>query len=258
MMTTKPQLKSFVIQFPITPDVLENEHRMLLLLNDIPKFSLVVFPEGALSGYLEEVSFVDDIDKEILVSALGRLKEFAMQAKIHLTFGSCIYEQGHWYNAAFYYAPNGEQFSYRKANLAISERGKFSAGNELSCFEIQHHGQAIKVAFQLCREIRFPEQWSALARQGAQIFIYATNAVGDAAQADVWRSHLISRAAENQRFVLCANVAGDDQKCPSMIIDPQGYTLWETLSADTKIGTCDLDLSATSSWYLDQSRQDIV
>jgi len=251
-------LKSFVIQFPISSDVLENECQMLALLAGIPKFSLVVFPEGALSGYSEDISFVDDIDLQALSSAIVRFKAYAVKAQIHLTFGSCIYEQESWYNAAFYFGPNDEQFIYRKANLAMSERGRFSAGNELSCFEIQHYGHSVKVAFQLCREIRFPEQWAALARQGAQIFIYATNAVGDAAQADVWRSHLVSRAAENQRFVLCSNVAGEAQKCPSMIINPQGYVQWEMLSSEVEVGQSDLDLSTTSTWYLDQSRQDII
>ena len=217
-----------------------------------------MFPEGALSGYAEDVSFVDAIDQALLSSVIARFRAFAIEAQIHLTFGSCICEQGSWYNAALYFGPSGEEFIYRKANLAISERGRFSAGNDLSYFEIQHYGQAVKVAFQLCREIRFPEQWAALARQGAQIFIYATNAIGDAAQADVWRSHLVSRAAENQRFVLCANVAGEAQKCPSMIIGPQGYVQWEVLSVDTEIGVYELELSTTSTWYLDQSRQDIV
>ncbi|MEK7808122.1 MAG: carbon-nitrogen hydrolase family protein, partial [Chloroflexota bacterium] len=74
----------------------------------------------------------------------------------------------------------------------------------------------------------------------------------------VWRSHLVSRAAENQRFVLCANNAHPAQKCPSMIITPSGEVIWEKLSADVAIGRHTLDLSQVSSWYLDQSRRDLL
>ncbi|HYF63264.1 MAG TPA: nitrilase-related carbon-nitrogen hydrolase [Herpetosiphonaceae bacterium] len=105
--------------------------------------------------------------------------------------------------------------------------------------------------------MRFPEQWQLLARGGAQIFAYLTNAVGDAAQAPVWRSHLVSRAAENQRFVLAANAAHPAQKCPSMIVTPGGSVVWETLSPAGASGQATLDLDAVADWYLSQSRRDL-
>jgi predicted amidohydrolase len=256
-MTDNNLLRTFAIQFPISSDVLENERAMLSLLVDIPPRSLVVFPEGALSGYSEHARFVDLIDRRVLETALARLKEAAMSMQIHLCFGTCLHEGGRWYNTAIYFGPASEEFIYRKVNLATNERGVFSAGSDLSCFDLMHDGERIRVAFQLCREIRFPEQWSLLARRGARIFIYATNAVGDETQADVWRSHLISRAAENQRFVVCANLAALAQKCPSMIIDPRGRVLWEVLSPKTQTGSVDIDVTRTSNWYLGQSRRDV-
>ena len=38
---------------------------------------------------------------------------------------------------------------------------------------------------------------------------------------------MISRAAETQRFILGANNAAPDQKCPSMIVSPAGMVLAE-------------------------------
>lgn len=74
----------------------------------------------------------------------------------------------------------------------------------------------------------------------------------------MWRSHLISRAAENQRFVLSANIAQPEQKCPSMIIAPSGQVIWEVLSSKLDMMHCTLDIGEVSDWYLNQSREDIV
>lgn len=257
-MSSSQFLKAFVVQIPNSFDVRANSEMMLSMLKDVPASALVVFPEGALSGYAEDSEFVNNIDTRALGEAIELMKNYASSRRIHLTFGTCIKDRNSWYNATLYFGPEGSQHVYRKVNLAISERGLFKSGDELTSFEIMHFDRPVKVAFQLCREIRFPEQWGSLARQGAELFIYATNAAGDNKQADVWRSHLVSRAAENQRFVLCANVAAKEQKCPSMIVTPEGYVPWEVLSDKALIGEYDLDLSLVSNWYLNQSRQDIV
>jgi predicted amidohydrolase len=157
-----------------------------------------------------------------------------------------------------YYGPNQETFVYRKVNLAVHERGAFVAGSKLPVLDITVQGQTVKLGIQLCREIRFPEQWQTLARAGAEIFVYLTNAVGDKTVASVWRSHLVSRAAENQRFVLCANNAHPEQKCPSMIAAPSGQVLWETLSAEPEWVRYELGLAQVSNWYLSQSREDLL
>lgn len=74
-----------------------------------------------------------------------------------------------------------------------------------------------------------------LARAGADVFAYLTNAVGDRRQTDVWRSHLISRAAETQRFVVGANTAHHEQKCPTMIVTPTGEVVWEVSSSAQEV-----------------------
>jgi len=109
----------------------------------------------------------------------------------------------------------------------------------------------------LC-EIRFPEQWRYLARAGAEVFVYLTNAVGHAPMAPVWRSHLSSRAAENQRFVLGTNNAHPKQNCPSMIVAPGGQVLGEALSPAPESKHCELDLSQVSDWYISQMRDDVA
>ncbi len=190
--------------------------------------------------------------------AFKKLQDAAIQRQLHLIFGSCLREDKQWYNVGIYYGPQAEQFIYRKINLAISERAAFSSGAQLLPVDLRIKEQKIRVGIQLWREIRFPEQWQFLARAGVQIFAYLTNAVGNASEASVWRSHLISRAAENQRFVLSANNAHPAQKCPSMIITPKGEVAWENCSPECEFGRSSIDISKVSNWYLSQSRLDLI
>ena len=214
-------------------------------------------PEGALSGYAEDPAFLHQVDIQRLRRSLEQLREETARREIHLIFGSCVFESGSWYNAGFYFGPHRELFIYHKVNLATHERGHFAAGSALSSVEVKIGERSVRLGIQLCREIRFPEQWRALALQGVEVFAFLTHAVGDSTQAPVWRSHLISRAAENQRFVFGVNNAGKGQKCPSMVVAPDGRVIWEVQSASTKINRCPIDLSEVSDWYLSQSRRDI-
>ncbi|MER5618538.1 nitrilase-related carbon-nitrogen hydrolase [Streptomyces sp. NPDC002215] len=140
----------------------------------------------------------------------------------------------------------------------MNERGQLDAGSELSTLPIHLASGPITLGVQIRREIRFPEQWQHLAGRGAQAFIYLTHAANPSEPAGVWRSHLISRAAENQRFVLAANVADPHQHCPSMVISPRGEVLAEANSAETTVIRTTIDLDESANWYLGQRRQDLL
>lgn len=129
----------------------------------------------------------------------------ATQYHVHLVVGAVREDGQGWRNQAWYLAPNGERQLYNKVNLATHERGTFVAGQELPVFTLQFPSASLTVGVQLCREIRFPGQWRTLALKGAEAFIYMTHAVDDAVHRSVWRSHLISRAAENQRWLVASN-----------------------------------------------------
>jgi predicted amidohydrolase len=93
---------------------------------------------------------------------------------------------------------------------------------------------------------------------GAQIFAYPTYAANPREPAGVWRSHLVSRAAETQRFVVAANVAHPDQHCPSMIISPRGEVLAETSTCHAACLRAELELADVRDDYLSQQRGDVV
>lgn len=258
MNTNARSISLVVAQFPITLDIWKNFQTMLLVISQVKENELVLFPEGALSGYDIDPNFLNKIEPSVLDQALQKLQEEVARRKIHLVFGSCLLEDGHWVNAGLYFSHNAPPFTYHKVNLATNERGYFQPGNHLPVFTLNVGGCSVIAGMQLCREIRFPEQWQHLARSGAEIFFYLTNAIGDNHVSSVWRSHLVSRAAENQRFVISANNAHKRQKCPTMIIAPSGGIIAEIMSADIEILRKKIDLSNISDWYLNQARTDVV
>jgi len=247
------------VQFPISLDIGKNLETILSVISTSKENELFVFPEGALSGYDVDPAFLDNIPYQKLNEALQKLQDEVGKRRIHLIFGSCLYEDDEWYNAGLYLSHNAAPFTYRKINLATNERSYFRAGNQLPIFTINLGEFKVVAGLQLCREIRFPEQWQYLARSGAEILVYLTNAVdGDDHIASVWRSHLVSRAAENQRFVIAANNAHKQQKCPSMIVAPDGTVIDETMSSEIIMLREQINLSKISNWYLDQARTDVV
>jgi predicted amidohydrolase len=253
-----PTLDVATLQFPVTMDVSANVAQLGRALTEFSPGTLVVAPEGAISGYSQSPDFPASCSAGEIDSAIEHVAALVAERGVHLVAGACVRLGAEWYNASIYFGPRGERMHYRKVNLASSERGNFASGNELPCFPIDVDGARVTLAVQMCREVRYPEQWQTLARRGAQIFAFVTNAVGDASFYPVWRSYLISRAAENQRFVVGANNAAADQKCPSIVISPSGRVLAEAAPGECSSRTVRVDLRECSDWILSEARRDVV
>jgi predicted amidohydrolase len=251
------ELSVLVGQFPITFDIDSNLNNIISILEEAEIDDLVVLPEGSLSGYSDDISFLKNIDIHELEYAIGKLKQEVLNRKIHLIYGSCIFENGNWFNEGICYSYTSEDFIYKKINLAVHEIGYFQPGNELSVCELLIKNSIVHIGIQLCREIRFPEQWRCLALNGAELFVYLTNAVAGS-DISVWRSHLISRAAENQRFLISSNNANKNQHCPTMLISPSGEIIEEIVSDRANVFRRKIDLDKISNWYINQCRNDVV
>jgi len=247
-----------LVQFPVSLSIPNNLEAMQAVIRKTRPGDIVVFPEGAVSGYSHDLSFLESIDHLELNNAVENLRNAAQHKGIHIWVGSCMFDGDRWTNAALGFTPVGGLYKYHKINLAEHERGTISAGADLPVFELAIPEGILKVGIQICREIRFAEQWSWLARQGAQLLIHINNAVNDVSTQPVWRSHLISHAASLQRFVISVNAAAPAQLCPTMAISPGGQVIDEIVSDRQAITRVDLDLSQVSDWYLDQSRRDVV
>lgn len=252
------KVTALIAQFPITLSVQKNLEIMDSILAQSTAGELVIFPEGSLSGYMKDPEFLKQIDQSKVKAGLNHLQVEAVRRKINIWAGACVYQDGKWFNAAYGFSPEGRTQVYYKINLANHERSLFTAGNHLPVFELISPIGKVMIGVQMCRELRFPEQWGWLARCGVQIFLHLNNAVGDDTFQSVWKSHLVSRAAETQRFVLSANNASTKQICPTIAVAPDGQVMGEIVSSETGCLHVELNLSEASHWYLDQCREDVV
>ncbi|GIE83196.1 hypothetical protein Aph02nite_91460 [Actinoplanes philippinensis] len=244
-------LSVVIAQVPVVWDVEANLATVRGVLDGTAPGDVVIFPEGMLSGYAEDLSPLDTMDPDGIRRAVAGL---AAGNRRHVFLGSLYPDEAGWSNAAVHLSPGREPQIYRKINLAVNERGRLVPGDGLPTFRVG----GTTAAVQLCREIRFPEQWQHLATAGAAFFAYLTNAANPREPQGVWRSHLISRAAENQRFVLSANIPDPHQHCPSMIVSPRGEVLAELPMGRPGILRHTIDPAESSAWYLDQRRQDVI
>ncbi len=252
------QISILVAQFPVSFDVQDNLNQILEILKHSKEYDLVVFPEGCISGYDINLSFLGKINISQVNEALEILRNEAITRKVHLWVGSCLFENNKWYNAALGFTPEGKMNRYNKVNLATHERGIFTFGSELQTFLLEFNEQFINAGVQLCRDLKYPEQWRWLALNNAQIFLHLNNAKGDSSVQSVWKSQLISRATENQRFVISVNTAASHQECPTIVINPKGEILKEVNSKQTQYFRITLDLDLISNWYINQSRTDLI
>ena len=251
-------VQATALQFPVTMNVTENLARLVAGVCGLDTGGIVVAPEGVLSGYLPTSGFVTSLDVGVIERAIDNARNLALNRQVHLIVGACDYTDKTWRNATFYFGPQGQLWRYDKINLARSERGTFTPGHRLPVLEINCDGEPLRLGIQMCREIRYPEQWRMLATQGAQVIAYFNNAVGSKHGHGVWRAHMISRAAETQRFVIGANNAATDQTCPSMIISPFGAVLSELAVGAEGAARARLSLDEVSNQVIGQARNDVV
>jgi predicted amidohydrolase len=236
-------------QIPVAWSVGENCAAIMAALDTAQPGDVVVTPEGSLTGYptdgdVEQLSFLDEGE---VAEALDRLETAAAEVGASLWVGVLSKDSGRWVNEAIELSADVRRV-YRKRNLAHVERPLFAAGVDLPVFPT---GQT-QVGVQLCRELRFPEQWIWLARGGAEIFVHPNNGVAPRSVFEVWRSMLVARAHETQRFVVSANASRDDQHCPSVVVAPSGVVLVELPAGVTEVIRMELDLTQVSDGYLRQ------
>ena len=246
------------VQCPVLMDVDANLRHLGAAVAASPPHSVLVAPEGLLSGYLPEPGFVARLDDKATAHAIEKTRRLATEAHLHIFVGACVRVDGVWRNSTFYFGPDGRRWRYDKINLAQSERSDFAPGDHLPFLDVMVDGRPVRLGVQMCREIRYPEQWRWLAKQGVQVIAYVNNAIGSRDGYNLWRSHVVSRAAETQRFVVGANNAAPDQTCTTLIVAPSGRVIAEAPVGETSTVSAQIELSEVSDWVISQAREDVV
>jgi omega-amidase len=249
------RLSVVVAQLVTTASIDANEDAIARAITECQVGDVLVTPEGALSGYDDDMAFLESLDADRLERGIANLARCAVRAGVFAWVGSVMRVSDKWTNCAAGLSPDGFSSIYRKVNLSTSERasGLFAAGDALPVFEVTTASGIASVGVQLCREVRFPEQWRTLADRGAQVFLHLNNGRGS----PLWRSHLISRAAENERFVVSASNASSIQTSRSAVIGPDGVVVDELDQPRPGFMRVTIDLKRVSNVLLAQRRHDL-
>lgn len=246
-------MKIIIAQLRPTRSISENAASILDAINKTST-EVIVFPEGMLSGY--EVSNKDwliNLSFQKLKEATNQIRSLAKKRQISVIFGSAWQIKDNWYNCGLYINNSGElRHIYPKINLSFLDQNHFHAGDSLPTFKINGDMAAI----QICREVRYPEQWRQLTINGAKIIFHLNNAQKPTDA--VWEHLLISRAYENQIFVVSVNAAGNTRALSSFIIDPEGNVLAKTSPKQNETISAELQLDKVKRDFINDRRSDVV
>ncbi len=249
----KSPLKAAALQMLTCGVVAENVSKLLEAVEQAAEqgVELLVVPECALSGYPPS----QGLDFAALREARRALVARASQRGLWLALGTTTRHRQKWFNSALLFSPRGRLVaSYHKTQLTEDDTPIFQAGCALPVFQI---GQW-KVGLQICFDMRFPENWRILRRQGAELILHLSHASGAAGwKVPVLGGTVRCRAAENGLFVVSANDARRPQMLVSAICDPDGRHLACARKNREMMITATLDRTAVKDDFLRLRRTDL-
>lgn len=213
---------------------------------------LVVLPElfNLLGTRDELIAGAEALDGPTTSWALDRAREH----DLWLVAGSISERRGsgRLANTSCLCSPAGELVAtYRKVHLfdndvpgaALRESDTFAPGDRL----VTSDAPPVPVGMATCFDLRFPEQFRALALAGARVVVLPSAFTATTGAAH-WEVLVRARAIEDQVFVIAADQVGSSSPTlrwhgHSMIVDPWGVVLAEAIDPAAGVIVADLDLA---------------
>ncbi|MFB9807213.1 carbon-nitrogen hydrolase family protein [Haladaptatus pallidirubidus] len=170
-------------------------------------------------------------------------------------------EDGKVHNTTVVFDPDGEQRAqYRKIHLfdveigdevVTQESARVVPGENIVTFDTGFATAGLAI----CYDLRFPELFSSLAGEGADVIILPAAFTKHTGK-DHWESLLRARAIETQSYVIAPGQIGDKPNSVpsygrSMVVDPWGNVIAKA-SDSVGVITADLDFE-----YLDRIQQEL-
>jgi omega-amidase len=193
---------------------------------------IIVLPELWTTGY--DLTRLNEIADHEGKQTLEFLTTIAREHKVHIVGGSIAKRtSGGVFNTMFVVDNKGEFIGeYSKLHLfkLMDEHLYLESGTNEGLFQLE----GTKCAGVICYDIRFPEWIRKHTTKGAEVLFVV--AEWPFPRLSHWRSLLISRAIENQCYVVACNRSGKDPNNEfaghSMIIDPWGEIVAEASEGD--------------------------
>lgn len=245
-MTYTCSMRFAAVQFDIVWEDKPANHAIMERMIDeaeIAPGTFVLLPE------LGDTGFSFNLDRIVDDRSLNWAKQLATSRGIWVQHGFAEHgPDGKGRNCAVVINPAGELLGrYHKVHpfTFSREAEHYNGGEQL----IVRCCDQAAVCPQICYDLRFPELWRLGALQGAEVF--TIGASWPAPRQHHWRNLLISRAIENQSYVVAVNRCGNDPHLPyaggSIIVSPMGDVLAEAEDTPAVI-QAELDMPALRQW----------
>jgi predicted amidohydrolase len=235
-------LKVAAVQMRSARTLAENVSRITNSIHECARQGarVVVFPECALSSYLEEV--VTNLSAGQITDAEQQVAGACRQASVYAIVGSAWREGNQLFDSALILGPTGKVVErYHKIQLA--ERWP-QPGDHLSVFKID----GVPCSVIICHDERYPELVRLPVLAGAKVVFYISHESGlhNEKKLNPYRAQIQARAVENTVFVVQANAPANSDASgshgQSRIIAPDGNILHEASIFDEDVVEATLDL----------------
>jgi predicted amidohydrolase len=229
-------------------DKVANHRRVRELLSGaaVQPGALVIVPEMFETGFSMNVHATAQSEAREGESLLRELAEQYQAAVMGGVAGPII--DGVSCNQAVAFAPDGtELVRYQKMQpFSLSgEEQSYPAGRSQKWFQ----WQGIKIAPFICYDLRFPELFRPVVRQGAELITLI--ACWPATRSEHWVRLLQARAIENLAVVVGVNRCGEEPNLHfdgrSAAFDHVGNPLFEA-SDEQQVITTEIDIEAARRW----------
>ncbi|WP_338728268.1 carbon-nitrogen hydrolase family protein [Haladaptatus sp. DJG-WS-42] len=250
-------------QLDSTDDKQDNVARALSFVDEAASkdADIVAFPE--MFPYIGSKDAYPEVAEEIPGPLTDRLAARAEDYGMYIHAGSMFEPapDGRVYNTTALINPDGEvAATYRKVHLfdidvpggvTYEESERVAPGDEAVVAETA----LANFGLSICYDLRFPELYSTLARNGAEV-IFVPAAFTLFTGKDHWEPLLRARAIESQCYVVAPGQVGDKKDSAhtygkTMVIDPWGNVTRQASDREELI-TAPIDLD-----YLHEVRRDL-
>ncbi len=248
------RLKVAACQLLNSDDIGNNVVRICEFLENCAEqgVDIAAFPEGVLYGYTCRTDFWEEMTPEILLHAEAEIGRTCARLNIAAVIGTAFREGDTWLNGLAIFERDGR---------LVGRYGKTFLGGDTWCDNYKGKIPIVEIAgvkacFAICRDIRYPEIVRLPAILGAEILIFCSCESGLTAEhkLSAYRAMPISRAAENEIYVLMANAPANPDNIRSTesshgnskIIDPLGNVLIEAGYFEERAVIADIDFALAS------------
>lgn len=220
-------LKIATCQFAVSGSVAHNSQSIQELMRQSADggVQIVHFCECALSGYagIDFDSF-DGFDWDLLKSETEKIMQLAGELKVWVVLGSShrLSEPNKPHNSLYLIGPDGTiRDRYDKRFCMAREMPFYTPGDHFVTFEIN----GVKCALLICFDLRFPELYRQLKKQGVQCILqsfYNARQKGPSIHSDIMIPSMQCRAATNFFWTSMTNSSGWFSPYSGCFIRPDG------------------------------------